>query len=86
MRAEETLSVMRNISIPYIEAEGSTDGNLHAFEVVNVKWIPENTVRRKPEVSEGAMMVAKYFLKHGLPFQYDPITGKPERINVIKMK
>ena len=31
-------------------------------------------------------MVAKYFLKHGLPFQYDPITGMPERINVIKMK
>jgi hypothetical protein len=43
-------------------------------------------VRRKPEVSEAARMAAKYFLKHGLPFQYDPITGMPERINIIRMK
>jgi len=44
VRAEETLSVMRNISIPYIEAEGSIDGNLHVFEVVNAEWVPENTI------------------------------------------
>jgi len=31
-------------------------------------------------------MAAKYFLKHELPFQYDPIIGMPKRINVIKMK
>ncbi|XP_073264245.1 uncharacterized protein [Populus alba] len=55
VKAKETLSMTRNISIPYIEAEGSTYGNLHAFEVVNAE-------------------------------QYDPTTGMPERINVIKMK
>jgi hypothetical protein len=86
VKAEETLSMTKNISVPYIEAEGSTDGNLHAFEVVNAEWVPENTTRRKPEISDAVKMAAKYFLKHGLPFQYDPTTGMPERINVIKMK
>ena len=37
VKAEETLSMTRNISVPYIEAKGSTDGNLHAFEVVNAE-------------------------------------------------
>jgi len=86
VRAEETLSMIKNVSIPYIETEESKDGNLHAFEVVSAEWVPENTVRRRPEISEAAKMVAKYFLKHGLPFQYDHTTGMPERVNVIKMK
>jgi hypothetical protein len=86
VRAEETLSMMRNVSIPYIETEESKDGNLHAFEVVNAEWILENTIRRKPEFSEAAKMAAEYFLKHGFPFQYDLTTGMPERVNVIKMK
>jgi hypothetical protein len=86
VRAEEALTMVRNVSIPYIEAEENKDGNLHAFEVVNAEWVPENTVQKKPKVSEATRMAAKYFLKHGLPFQYDPITRMPERINVIKMK
>ena len=86
VRAEETLSMMRNVSIPYIEAEESKDGNLHAFEVVNAEWVLENTIRRKPEISEAAKMAAKYFLKHGLPFQYDLTTGMPERVNAVKIK
>ncbi|XP_073268737.1 uncharacterized protein [Populus alba] len=86
VRAEETLSMIKNVSIPYIETEESKDENMHAFEVVNAEWVPENTVRRKPEISEAAKMATKYFLKHGLPFQYDHTTGMPERINVIKMK
>jgi len=35
VRAEETLLMMRNVSIPYIEIEETKDGNLNAFEVVN---------------------------------------------------
>jgi hypothetical protein len=31
-------------------------------------------------------MIAKCFLKHGLPFQHDPITGNPERVNLMKIK
>jgi hypothetical protein len=52
VRVEETLSMMKNVSIPYIETKESKDENLHAFEVVNVEWVPENTARRKPEISE----------------------------------
>jgi hypothetical protein len=74
VRAEEALAIVRNVSIPYIEAEESKDGNLHAFDVVNAEWVPEYTVQRKPEVSKAARMAAKYFLKHGLPFRYDLIT------------
>ena len=86
VKAKEVLTTVRNVLVPYVEVEESKDGNLHAFEVVNAEWVLENTTRRKPEVSKAARMAAKYFLKHGLPFQYDPITGMPERINVIKMK
>jgi hypothetical protein len=43
VKVEETLLMTRNILVPYIEAEGSTDGNLHTFEVVNAEWVLENT-------------------------------------------
>jgi len=86
VKVEETLLMTRNILVPYIEAEGSTDGNLHTFEVVNAEWVLENTTRKKPEISDAVKMAAKYFLKHRLPFQYDLTTGMLERINVIKMK
>jgi len=44
VRAKEALTMVRNVSIPYIEAEESKDGNLHVFEVVNAEWVSENTV------------------------------------------
>jgi hypothetical protein len=68
VKAEEALTMVRNVSVPYIEAEESKDGNLHAFEVVNDEWVPENTTRKKPEVSKAVKTAVKYFLKHGLPF------------------
>ena len=37
VRAEKALTMVRNVSIPYIEAEESKDENLHAFEVVNAE-------------------------------------------------
>jgi hypothetical protein len=41
VKAEEVLTTVRNMSVPYVEAEESQDGNLHAFEVVNVEWVPD---------------------------------------------
>jgi hypothetical protein len=41
VKAEETLSMIRNVSVPYIEAKDYKDGNLHAFEIVNTEWVPE---------------------------------------------
>jgi hypothetical protein len=45
----------------------------------------ENTVLIK-SVIEAARMADKYFLKHGIPFQYDPISRNPERISPIRLK
>jgi hypothetical protein len=86
VKAEDTLSMIRNVLVPYIKAEDCKDGNLHAFEIVNTKWVPENTVLRRPIISDTTKMIPKCFLKHGLPFWYDPITGNPERVNRIKIK
>ncbi|KAL3570669.1 hypothetical protein D5086_027918 [Populus alba] len=86
VKAEETLSMIRNVSVPYIEAEDCKDGNLHAFEVVNTEWVPENTVLRRPMISDTARMIAKCFLKHGLPFQNDPSAGNLKRVNIMKIK
>jgi hypothetical protein len=46
----------------------------------------KNTVLRKPVTSIAAIMMTKYFLKHRLHFQYDPIFGNPERISSIRLK
>jgi hypothetical protein len=83
---EETLSMIRNVSIPYIEAEDCKDVNLHAFKIGNTKWVLENTVLRRPIISDTVRMIAKCFLKHRLPFQYDPISGNPKRVNIMKIK
>ncbi|XP_073267151.1 uncharacterized protein [Populus alba] len=86
VKAEETISMVRNVAVPFIEAEDCKDGNLHAFEVVNTEWVPENTVVRKPEISEATKMVAKSFLKNKIPFPYDIEQGRLEWMDIIKLK
>jgi hypothetical protein len=56
------------MTVPYIEAEKSKDESLHAFNIVNTKWVPENMVLGKPVISEATRMTTKYLLKHILPF------------------
>lgn len=34
VNAKKTLTIMQNVTVPYIEAEGSKDTNLRAFEIV----------------------------------------------------
>jgi len=86
VKAEETISMVRNVAVPFFEAEDCKDGNLHAFEVVNTEWVPENTVVRKPELSEATKMAAKSFLKHKIPCPYVIEKGKLEWIDIIKLK
>jgi hypothetical protein len=40
----------------------------------------------KLKVLEAVMMVANYFLKHGVPFQYDPRTRMPKRVHFMELK
>jgi hypothetical protein len=86
VKAEKTISMVRNVAVPFIEAEDCKDGNLHAFEVVNTEWVPENTMVRKPEILEATKMAAKSFLKHKIPFPYDIEKGRLEWIDIIKLK
>jgi hypothetical protein len=48
--------------------------------------VPENTVVRKPEISEATKMIAKSLLKHKIPFQYTIGIGKPKRVNIMTLK
>lgn len=66
--SEKATTIMKNMVVPYIKAENNTNGNLHAFEVVNVEWVLENIIRDTPKLSEAAIMAAKCYVKHGLPF------------------
>jgi hypothetical protein len=86
VKTEETISMVKNVAIPFIEAKDCRNENFHAFEIVNTEWVPESTVLRKLRISEAARMAAKCFLERGILFQYDLITGIPKRINPIKIR
>ena len=74
VKVEETVSMIKNIAIPFIEAEDYRDGNIHAFEIMNTKWVPVGAMLRKPRIPEAVKMVARCFLKNRAPFQYNPKT------------
>jgi hypothetical protein len=83
VKAEETVSMIKNMAIPFIKAEDCRDGNIHAFEIMNAEWVPEGAVLRKPRIPETVKMAAKCFIKNGAPFQCNPETGMP---GLIKLK
>lgn len=39
--SEKAITIMKNMAVLYIKAENNTNGNLYAFEVVNVEWVPK---------------------------------------------
>ena len=86
VKAEETISMIQNVDIPFIEAEDCKDDNIHAFEIVNTDWVPENTVLKKPKISEAARMAAQCFLERGISFLYNLITKVPKGANPTEMK
>jgi hypothetical protein len=83
VKAEETVSMIKNVAIPFIEAEDCKDENIHAFEIVNAEWVHEGAVLRKPRILETAKMAAKCFLKNEAPFQCNPEIEMPR---LIKLK
>jgi hypothetical protein len=36
--------MIRNMVVPFIKAKYCRDENIHAFKIVNAKWVPENMV------------------------------------------
>ena len=78
--------MLKNVAVPFIEAEDCTNRNLYAFEVVNTEWVPKNTIIRKPRISEATKTAAKNLLKHEILVQFDAGKGKVEWIGVTKLK
>lgn len=58
----------KNMDVPFIEVKDCRDGNIYAFEIINVKWVLEGIVLRRLKISEATRMVANSFLKNGIPF------------------
>jgi hypothetical protein len=85
VKAEETVSMIKNVAVPIIEADDCKDNNIHAFEIMNTDWVPENTVLRRLRILEAARMATQCFLERGIPFQYNPIVGVPEGVDPAKM-
>ena len=56
---EETLSMIKNVVVSYVETKDNANRNLHVFEVVHVEWVLKNTMIRKPKISKASNMVAK---------------------------
>lgn len=84
VKDEETISIIRNIVVPFIE--NYRDENIHAFKIMNVEWLSENTVLTGPNISKTTRMIVNRFFKHGIPFQFDPDTGMLEQVNLMKLK
>jgi len=58
IKVEEIVFMIMNVIVPFIETEDCKDKNIHAFEIVNAKWVPEGTVLRKLKVSNQLLFKA----------------------------
>lgn len=58
----------KNMDVPLIEVKDYRDGNIYAFEIMNVEWVLKGIVLRRLKISEATRMVANSFLKNGIPF------------------
>jgi hypothetical protein len=47
VKAGESISIIRNMVVPFIKVKDCRDESIYAFEIVNVERIPENIILRK---------------------------------------
>jgi hypothetical protein len=86
IKDEETISMIRNATIPFIEEEDGKDENTHIFEIMNVEWILENSILRKIRILEVVKMAANYLWGEIIPFQFDINTRILEHAILMKIK
>jgi len=86
VKAEETVSMIKNVVVSFIEVEDCRDGNIHAFEIMSVEWLPKDTMLRRLKISKVIRMVVNCFKKHRISFQFDPDTEMLEWVNLMKLK
>jgi len=63
VKAEEIVSMIKNMAIPFIETEDCKDENIYAFEILNTDWVPENMMLKSPRILEATRIVAKCLLE-----------------------
>jgi len=68
IKANEIISMIKNMVVPFLEVRDCKDGDIYAIEIVNTERVPKSTVLRRSRVSQAAKMAAKCLLKHGIPF------------------
>jgi len=56
IKVEEIVFMTRNVVVPFIKVEDCRDMNIHVFEIINTKWVFENTVLRRTKISDEARM------------------------------
>jgi len=83
VKAEETLSMIKNVAVPFIEVKDCKDEYSHAFEIVNTDWVHENTVLRMPRISEAASDANLVITWSRNPHAKTPILGKPSKSSLI---
>lgn len=50
MKIEETLIVMKNMTVLYIESKGVRDGDLYTFDATGEDLILENKIKKKKKL------------------------------------
>ena len=68
VKAKETVLMVRNVVIPFIEAEDCKDENNYALKIINTDWVPKNTVLRRSKISKAIRMAVICFLEHEISF------------------
>jgi hypothetical protein len=68
VKAKETISMIKNVPIPFIEAEDCKDKNVHAFEIIYTDLVLDNTIMRRSKILETIRIAAKCFLEREIPF------------------
>jgi len=86
IKAEETIYMIKNVVVPFIKAEHYRDKNIHNFEIMNAQWVFEDMMLRRLKILEATRMAVNCFKKHKIPFQFDPETGMPKQVNLMKIK
>jgi hypothetical protein len=86
IKAEETISMIKNVVVPFIKAEHCRDKNIHTFEIMNAQWVSKGTMLIRMKIVEVTMMDVNSFKKHKIPFQFDLETRMLEQGNLMKIK
>lgn len=87
MNIEETLIVLKNMTVLYIESKGVRDGDLYTFDATGEDLILENKIKKKScALSKAAKLATKCMVKYDILPTLILKIGLPERLHYMKLK